>query len=646
LATKAEPREPAWQEIRTQATQIVGFFAAAFVLAVQPFYLIPQEQALPAFLSIMLVFIFLKYPVQQGGGGRWGLFLDALMIVLSLIVGLYIIINYKTLLTERLGIPLPIDIVFGVMAILLVLEATRRSTGLAMVIVGVAFLAYAFLGPHLPGLIGHRGYGLDRLISKLYLSNDGLYGLPLRVLLQYVVLFVLFGSLLEASGAAQFLTDLARSLAGGLTGGVAKVAVIASALMGTASGSAVANVVGTGSVTIPTMKKAGYAPHVAGAVEALASTGGQIMPPVMGAAAFLMADFLQIPYTKVALAALLPATMYFLSCYLAIHFYAVQNSLMGLPREKLPRLGKVLRSGGYYLIPIVGIVYMLATGYSPTMAGFAAVVLAFLTSFLNKKAALWPRRLYAALCKGGESFGDLTAISACAGIVMAVLGLTGLGPRLSGVLIDMAGNSTLLLLVLTAVTSIIMGMGVPTTVAYIVLATLIAPALTTIGANIVASHLFIFYFGMISMITPPVALAAYAAAAIAKCGANKLGWTAFRFALPSLFIAFFFVYNPGLLFVDGLGGAVEPLLRACLAVISLSAALSGHLLVKTTPWQRVLLVVGAFGTLHIGLATDLLAFFALLIVVLWQLRQRKASLPETEQDVYVQKVEPRTATRE
>jgi TRAP transporter 4TM/12TM fusion protein len=336
-----------------------------------------------------------------------------------------------------------------------------------------------------------------------------------------------------------------------------------------------------------------------------------------------MADFLEIPYARVALAAAIPACLYFLADFMAIHFYAVQNNLLGEPRDKLPRLWSVLKSRGYFLIPIFGIVYALGNGYSPTMAGYTAIVLSFLTSFFRKETFMGPKRIFATLSKAGEGFGEIAVASACAGIIMGVLGLTGLGPRLSGVLVELSGHSTFLLLILTAITSLIMGMGVPTTVAYITLATLVAPALREMGNNLLASHLFIFYFGMISMITPPVAMAAYAAAAIARCDYNKVGWTAFRFSLPSLFVAFFFVYNPGLLFVDGPAGAVVPTLRCLVATISMAASTSGWLIKRANLPQRILLFSGAMGALHVNLLTDILGIIALLIVGFWQWMEKR-----------------------
>ena len=609
---------------RLKTANFLGFLSACFIVVVQPLYLLPQEQVLPIFLSLMLVFIYLRYPLIEGGGGLVGSLLDVLLALISPTVGLYIVINYEELFFERAGLANPTDVLFGVLAVLLVLEAVRRSTGMAMALITIVFILYAFLGPFAPELIAHKGYGVNRLVSKLYLTNEGLYGLPLKVLIQYVVLFMIFGSFLESTGAAQFLTDLARSLTGGMTGGIAKVAVVASALEGTASGSAVANVVGSGSVTIPAMKQAGYAPHFAAAVEAVASTGGQIMPPVMGAAAFLMADFLETRYSKVALAAVLPACLYFLAAFLAIHFYATRNRLYGEPRDQLPRLWDVLRARGYFLLPIIGIVYALGKGYSPMIAGYAAIILSFLTSWMTRESRMGPRRLYLALSKAGQGFGEIAAASACAGVIMGILGLTGLGTRLSGVLIELSGHSTLLLLTLTAITSLIMGMGVPTTVAYITLATLVAPALTDLGTDRLASHLFIFYFGMVSMVTPPVAMAAYAAAAIARCDYNKVGWMAFRFVLPSLFVAYFFVYNPEILLGGGIRAALVPTLRCIVATTAMTAALSGWLIGRANVVQRLLLFGGALAMFHVNLPTDLLGVGALSVAGCWQWIEKRS----------------------
>lgn len=579
----------------------------------------PFENQLSVFLTMLLVYIF----VSKGLKGRSGLAVDLVLVICSIVICAYRIINHDALIFERAGLATRSDVFAGVVAVILVLEAVRRTQGRVLVVLGLVFVVYNFAGPYLPGLLGHRGYSLGRVVSQLYLTEQGIYGLPVKVLLQYVALFVAFGSLLEATGGSQFLIDLARALAGHVTGGLAKVAVVASGTMGMVSGSAVANVATTGCITIPAMKKGGYEPHIAGAVEAVASTGGQIMPPVMGAVAFIMADFLQIRYLEVCKAAVIPAIFYYFATFMAVHFYALARGLKGEPKDALPSIWAVLRQKGYFIIPILLLVHLLVRGYSPTIAGIAAFgsVIAVGLIFPKGRERLGFGLFFEALSNAGGSLGNLVAISATAGIVVGTINLTGLGPRLSGILVELSGGNMLLLLGLTAITSLILGMGMPTAVAYLVLATLVAPALTMMGAQQIVAHLFILYFGILSMITPPVALAAYTGAALAGSEPNRTGWTAVRLSLPSFLIPFAFVLAPELALQGSFLETLRPILTTSLGTILLAGATMGYFFrgqLKTA--ERALLASGAILLIDPSLMTDLVGLLLAGLGVIMHLR--------------------------
>ncbi|NLL20349.1 MAG: TRAP transporter permease [Firmicutes bacterium] len=568
-------------------------------------------------IVLILILVFLIYPAHKKGEREKATVLDMVLILLALASGAYIIINYQAIVL-RLGIPTTSDIVFGIIMVLLILEASRRATGWVLVIIAGVLLLYNFIGPWIPGIMGHKGYSLSRVISQMYLTTEGIFSTPLGVSASYIFLFVFLTSMLEKIGMGDFLLELAMAVMGRYVGGPAKTAVLASGFMGTLSGSAVANVVGTGTFTIPLMKRNGYLPFFAGAVEAAASSGGQLMPPIMGAAAFIIAEFLGIPYISVVIAALIPAILYYLGVLFGVHFEACRLGLRGLPKEQLPKTGQVLKKGWHYLIPIAVLLYYLGVlQYTPIRSGFYAIVTAVVVSFFHRNSWLNWERIKDAVLAAAQNTIAVALACAAAGLVIGSINLTGMGLKLSAFIISISGGQVWLALILTAVIALIMGMGLPTTAAYIVVGTMAAPALVEMGLLPLAAHLFVFYFAIISAITPPVALAAYAAAGIAKDDPMKIGFTAVRLTMGAFIIPFLFAINPTLIAVGGFASIAWATLTAIIGIIALAGGAIGYVLKPATILERALLIVAAFLMLKVGLTTDLigLALFAAALLV-------------------------------
>jgi TRAP transporter 4TM/12TM fusion protein len=576
----------------------VALAAAGFHLwsaGVSPFTALVQR---PVHLLLMATLGFLGLGVRAPGRR-----LDVVWIALAAFACGYVAILNEDI-ARRIGSAVTMDLVAGGIAVVVVLELTRRATGWPLVIVALLALGYGLAGPWLPGVLAHRGYGPSRIIEHLYLGAEGIWGVPLGVSADFVYLFVLFGALLEAAGGGALLVALAARVAGRARGAPALTATVASAFMGSLSGSAVANVATTGTLTIPLMRRAGFQPHFAAAIEAAASTGGQITPPVMGAGAFILATWTGIPYARVALAATLPALLYYIALLAAVHFRARR---MGLPpghallREPvLPRL--------HLLLPLLVIVGYLAAGRSPTRAAFWGVIVAIVAALARRATRLDTARLRQAAVRAGSSTVQVAAACATAGIVVGVASLTGIGLRMSELIITLSGGNLPIALGLTAIGSLVMGMGLPTTAAYVVLAALGAPALTELGVPLLAAHLFLFYFGCISNVTPPVALAAFAAAGIADAPPMRTAVTAMALASAGFLVPFMFVYGPPLLLDGTMLQVVSSAATAVIGVIGLAAAVIGHLNRPLRNWERALAAAGAVLLIAHGVRTDLIGF--------------------------------------
>ena len=570
-------------------------------------------------LSPILVLTYLLYPTATNKRFYiFGRLLDAIFIIGSVTIGLYIIDQYHVL-TFRDGNPNLPDMLLGVLAIILVLEATRRVIGWTLPLVAVAFVIYAYWGPNMPGVFGHRGYDWGRILQHTYTSTEGIYGLPIGVSATFVILFIIFGAILQETGAGRFFIDLAFALFGRVRGGPAKVAVVGSTLFGTISGSATANVVGTGTFTIPMMKRLGYQPTFAAAVEAVASTGGQFMPPIMGAAVFVMIEMIHVTYREIIVMALLPAILFYVAVFIAVDLEAVRLGLRGMDRSELPKATRLLAEGWPFLAPPVILVFMLMYMYwSPTKAGFWAIVSTVAVSSLKASSRLTPRQILGALRAGTMATLQVALACACAGVVVSVFTLTGLGAKVSFALLELANEALLPMLVIGMVTSILLGMGMPTTPAYIILAVLIAPSLVKAGVPQISAHLFVFYSGIISAITPPVALAAYAGAAIAKAPPLRTGFLAMRIGLAAFIVPFMFVYSPGLVFHGTPWEVVYSIGTSLLGILAITYGVQGRMLRELYIVERMILVVSGLLFIPYSISANGIGLFLFLALVAWQ----------------------------
>ena len=585
------------------------------------------ETRLSLFLACIVFIGFLTYPIKKGHVKvNFMPWYDIVLMLVGTGCFLYFAFNAMTLIKLATRIE-PIHVVIGAVGILILLELCRRCVGLPILCVVGVLLVYTFYNQ----LSWNADFyqALKNIIYKLFYTTNGVIGTPVNVCYTYIVLFIIFGAFLERTGIANFFISFANRLAGWSSGGPAKVAVISSALCGMVSGSSVGNTVTTGSVTIPMMKKTGYKPEFAGAVEAAASTGGQIMPPIMGAAAFLMAEYMGLPYATVAVKAILPAVLYFTGIFIAVHLEAKKLGLKGLSRDEMPAW-KDLGRKSYLLLPLILLVWLVSSG-AKTMQFSAAVSIlaAVVVGFLNKGERLTPKKIFEALEAGARGAITVGVACAVAGMIAGCITVTGLASILINGIVGLAGNAQIIGLALTMVCCIILGMGVPTTANYCIMASTCAPILIKMGIPVVAAHFFVFYFGIVADITPPVALAAYAGSAIAKSDPMKTGVNATKLAIAAFIVPYIFAYSPALLFenVSGWWEVTQICISALLGIFGIAAALNGHLY-KKVPWYfRLLLVAGGLGMMIPGTLTDVvgLALVALVIVVqYWSAKREKA----------------------
>ena len=570
-------------------------------------------------LLFALTLVFLLYPSRPGGGLGWRA-LDAVLLAAGWGFVLHIFLNYQYY-TDRIIYIDELnawDKFYAVVAVLVVLEATRRVIGWALPLTAVAFLVYA---------IGFTNVTMQGLMEQVYLSLEGIFGSTLGVSASYVMLFVLFGAFMERSGTGQLFMDFAMSITGSQAGGPGKVAVVSSSLFGTVSGSAVANVMVDGPITIPLMKRTGFRPPFAAAVEAVASTGGQLMPPIMGAAAFVMAEFLVVPYAQITVWAIVPAFLYYLAVFSAVHFEAKRYKLAGVPKSELPGFGSVMLARGHLFVPILMVLAGLLLGYSAPLCALAGALSCLPLALLRRstRAGITWRTVIEALEDGARNTLAVAMACACAGIVIGAVTITGLGIVFTQMVVALSQESLLLALILTAMAGIILGMGMPTTPAYIVMVALLVPAVIKLGAVTPAAHMFAFYFAILSAITPPVALAVFAAAGLAKADMWATGFAAMRAAAPAYIVPFMFIYEPALLLIGDWSTILLAVPTAILGVICLASGLHGWLLGPAPPWQRVLLVASALLLIKPGVTTDLVGLGLLAMVGVLQVGMRKKS---------------------
>ncbi|OGP62036.1 MAG: C4-dicarboxylate ABC transporter [Deltaproteobacteria bacterium RBG_13_49_15] len=604
---------------------VIGVGWSVFQVYTAAFGLLPAQLQRSVHLAFAFVLTYLLFPFRLSAGSdriRWHHYL---LTAFAAYVGLYMAFNY-TRIMEAGGDYSSMDYLFAGFGILFTLEAARRVVGLPIVCISSFFLIYAYFGAYFPGFMAHRGYSLQRIASHMYLTTEGILGIPLGVAATFIYLFILFGSFREKTGLGQLFIDISNAIAGWASGGPAKMAVITSALEGTVSGSSVANTVESGSLTIPMMKRLGYRPEFAAAVEASASTGGQIMPPIMGAAAFIMAEFLNIPYFDIAKAAAIPACLYFFGVFMEVHFEAKRCKLRGVSRDELPRFSTVVRERGHLFFPLFAIIAFLGIGYTPLYAALMGLVVCILAGALRRSTRMSPREIADAFELGARNAIGVALACASAGIIIGVITLTGLGLKMANGLVELAGGYLLPTLFFTMITSLILGMGAPTTANYIITSTIAAPALILLKVHPLAAHMFVFYFGIVADITPPVALAAYAGSGIAKSNPMKTGLIATKLAIGAFIVPYIFVYNPSMLWIGATAvGIIQTLITSCAGMTAIGASMIGFFLTRMNWFERGFYFIAGLMLIDPGTATDIVGLGILALGTLYQLRKRKAA---------------------
>ncbi len=624
-------RESAYRRIPGVFSVVVSVIAIAFSLFqlyTAAFGVLPAQMQRAVHLGFGVALTYLLYPATRKGAHKLAWY-DVALAILGVLVMSYPVWNFHSLLI-RAGAYTKLDIVIGAIGILIVLEATRRVVGIPILIVVTVALAYCYFGRYIPGFFQHRGASLQRLVSHMFYTTEGIFGIPLGVSSVFIFLFILFGAFLEKTGIGQFFIDISNSIAGHAAGGPAKVAVITSAFEGTVSGSSVANTVGSGSFTIPMMKRLGYRPEFAGAVEAAASTGGQIMPPIMGAAAFLMAEFIGVPYLQIVKSAIIPALLYFTGVFIVVHLEAKKTGLKGLERDELPRFWSIMRERGQLFLPLVIIVYLLVTGSTPMKAALWGLVVAVLSSFLSPATRMKRGDIISALEQGARNSLGVVIACAAAGIIVGTVTLTGLGLKLANGLIELAHGQLLPTLMFTMLTSLVLGMGAPTTANYVITSTIAAPALLKLGVPAIAAHMFAFYFGIVADLTPPVALAAMAGAGIAKANPLKTAVESTKLAIAAFLVPYFFVYSPSLLLLGNASWlyTIRVVAGALLGMLGLGACVEAWLITNTKGIERLLLLVGGLSLIHPSLTTDIVGIVCIGAVYFMQkVRMARKSAP-------------------
>lgn len=580
------------------------------------------------YVLVTFVLIFIMYPLSgKSKHSTAPSFLDLIFVVASLGTCIYWISQFAVL-NERMGAENDTDYVVGLIGIIISMEAARRILGWSMTIIGASMLLYAYFGEYMPELIQHGGFTVKEIVVELFISTNGVFGIMANVLATYVILFIFFGAFLQKSGAGQFFLDLPLSLAGKSTGGPAKVAVMASALFGSISGSAIANTVSTGTFTIPLMKKAGFRPHVAGAIEPAASIGGMFLPPVMGAGGFIMAELLEKPYSYIMGVAIFPALAYFFAVFMMIHFEAKKFGLKGIPGMEIPSTSKVLKEGWYKSLPLIIITVLMIMGRSPGYAAFWATLSCILVSYGKKENRMGPKEIWEAMVTGSRQTLVIGATVGVIGIIVGTIELTGIGLQFSNLIISIADNfrdtwvpHLLVAVILIAIASLVLGMGVPVTAAYLITAVLVAPSMVEMGVALIAAHMIVYWFSQDSNITPPVCVAAYAGAAIAGADPWKTGWTSFKYAKMLYVMPIMFAYVPATLLNDTVDQIILVFVSIVLGTITFSAITQGFLARKTTWPEWFALIPTTILLYWPSLTTTLIGMVLTGALIFWQKRR-------------------------
>lgn len=606
------------------------------------FYPLPTLIQRSVHVGVGAILIFLIYPASQKSRKGSAAWYDWLWMIGAAAGVLYLIYQYNDIMTVRGGIPNNTDIVMAIITVVVVLEVTRRVTGWILVLFALLFLLYPFISSmdFMPDSLLTRPYDIGDIFGQLYLKTEGLYSSATGASVTFIFLFILFGAFLAKSGMGQLFNDLALAIAGDKQGGPAKVAVISSGFMGSINGAAVANVVSTGAFTIPLMKKIGYHKNFAGAVEASASVGGQILPPIMGASAFIMAETTGVSYGTIALAALLPALLYYLGVIAQVHFRAGKQNLKGVPKDQLPRIKEVMKARGHMLLPILALVWFLIESVPIGYAAAYTIGITVVVSQLRKETRMGIKEIIDALEDGAKQSLSVMAACAVVGIVIGVVNLTSFGTVITSSIVTLGAGSLFLTLFLTMIASMILGMGLPSIPAYIITATMAAPALATFDVPVLVAHMFVFYFGIFANITPPVALAAFAGAGIAQGDPMKTGWQSLRLALAGFIVPFMFVYNPSMLMIDVTNVAVTAktfplpsafeiinvIVSSVIGVLGLSAAVEGYFKHNMPIWQRIILAAGSFMLIIPELITDIVGITIVTLIVFLNIRKNNGRI--------------------
>ena len=577
-------------------------------------------------VSMILILAFAMYPATKKASRKIIAWYDYILIALSAAVPLYMWLDYFNII-NRAGKPNSMDVIIGTLLTLLVLEATRRVCGMALPILGVIFILYSLMGTkqglipvNIPGIFLHRGYTWQKLMSHFFANTEGIYGSSVNVASTYIFLFIAFGEIMNKCGMGKFFNDIANALAGGSKGGPAKVAVVASGLLGMINGAAVAVVVTTGSFTIPLMKKTGYDNEFSGAIVATGSVGGQLMPPVMGAAAFIMAETLGIKYSTLLVSAIIPAVIYYMGILLQIQMRAEKMGMQGTPKDQLPKVGEVMKEYGHLAIPLVFLIYMLFfSGKTVIMAAFYTILFTIVVAQLRPNTRMSRNDIIDTMVASAKSTVSVAIACACVGIIVGVCSITGFALNMASTIIQIGGQSLMFTLMFTMVTCMILGMGLPSIPSYIFTSTIAAPALVTLGIPPIAAHMFCFYFAMFANLTPPVALAAFAAAGIAGGSPMKTGWASVKLALAGFILPYMFVYNTELLLLDTpIAKGIQVAITAAIGVFLISVAVEGFLFRKVNAVLRILCFAGAYLLIDSGLITDIIGIAICVGIVLLQ----------------------------
>lgn len=595
--------------VRAKLFTAIAVIFSIFHLYTGGFTALPAMQQRLVHLTLGLMMVFLVYPASKGKKSKAATIVDAAIFATSCVVGAYLLLNNENI-ASRLGNANTWDLIAGGIVLILVLEGTRRAMGWILPAVAITSLIYAAFGDKLVGKAMHGGFDTTRIISHLSFTTEGIFGVPLGASATIIAMFIIFAAFLNGTGVGQYFIDISMSVFGRARGGVAKTAVVGSMFMGMLTGSVIANVMSVGTFTIPLMKKSGYDSRTAGAIEAVGSTGGQIMPPVMGAAAYIIAEFLRLPFVSVMKAALIPALLYYFAVYVFIDLEARKHGLSSLPIERIQAHRDQAKGRGYLVLPIfVLLALMIAMKWSPQRSAFFAAVLALVIGLIQARDRINWLKLIDILEKGARGTLEVLLATACAGIIIGVMSLTGLGLQLSTILVNLAGGHLIMLLVLTMVASLILGMGMTTTACYVILAVLVAPALIKMNVLPIAAHFFVFFFGMYSFITPPVALGAYAAASVAESEPFSTGYLAWKIALPSFILPFMFTLSPTLLGVGAVGKIIPDVITACIGVCFIAIAVSGYFIKALKFIERGVMLVAGILLMFPNLITSAVGLF-------------------------------------